>query len=340
MCILFFYYFEKIIICAKINKMELIGEFLKLKSIQKIYSEDITQKTESYLFYSPDSLTNKNYALALSLCLICTNNHCQTCPDCLKIKEGTHPDVLSFPEGKSLSVLDSKKIVEETTKKPMLSDKKIIIINDIDNSSAEAQNKLLKIIEEPPKNVVFIATATNMDNVLATIKSRMQKRQIEKFSKAQIEQILDNKNSPYKPLAIIKGEGYLGKTLEILEDEKYFEYYNRAKTFVFEIKATAQILQYLTDKNMTRDNLRQILGHMSLFYSDIMLCKIGQIENVENQFEANLYQQVQAEFSTKALVQIQKLLNESVKKIQANGNVGLILETLLVKILEVKYLCK
>ena len=340
MCILFFYYFEKIIICAKINKMELIGEFLKLKSIQKIYNEDITQKTESYLFYSPDSLTNKNYALALSLCLICTNNHCQTCPDCLKIKEGTHPDVLSFPEGKSLSVLDSKKIVEETTKKPMLSDKKIIIINDIDNSSAEAQNKLLKIIEEPPKNVVFIATATNMDNVLETIKSRMQKRQIEKFSKAQIEQILDNKNSPYKPLAIIKGEGYLGKTLEILEDEKYFEYYNRAKTFVFEIKATAQILQYLTDKNMTRDNLRQILGHMSLFYSDIMLCKIGQIENVENQFEANLYQQVQAEFSTKALVQIQKLLNESVKKIQANGNVGLILETLLVKILEVKYLCK
>ena len=320
--------------------MELISEFLKLKSIQKIYNEDITQKTESYLFYSPDKLTNKNYALALALCMMCSNNFCQICPDCLKIKEGTHPDVLSFPEGKSLSVLDSKKIVEETTKKPMLADKKIIIINDIDNSSAEAQNKLLKIIEEPPKNVVFIATATNMDNVLATIKSRMQKRQIEKFSIEQIEKILEDQQSIYKELAIIKGEGYLGKTLEILNDGQYFEYYSKAKSLVFEIKTTSQILQHLTDKNITREYLKQILSHMSLFYSDILLCKIGQTSDVQNKLEIQSYTQIQNEFSTKSLVEIQKLLNEAVKKIQANGNVNLILETLLVKILEVKYLCK
>ena len=320
--------------------MELISEFLKLKSIQKIYNEDITQKTESYLFYSPDKLTNKNYALALALCMMCQNNCCQACPDCLKIKEGTHPDVLCFPEGKSLAVSDSKKIVEETTKKPMLADKKIIIINDIDNSSAEAQNKLLKIIEEPPKNVIFVATATNMDNVLATIKSRMQKRQIEKFSNGQIENILQHEQSPYKELAIIKGEGYLGKTLEILNDGQYFEYYSKAKSLVFEIKTTSQILQYLNDKNLTRDCLKQILGHMSLFYSDILLCKVGQSADAQNQLEVDLYTQTKNEFSIKALVEIQKLLNEAVKKIQANGNVNLILETLLVKILEVKYLCK
>lgn len=320
--------------------MELISEFLKLKSIQKIYNEDITQKTESYLFYSPDKLTNKNYALALALCMMCSNNCCQKCPDCIKIKEGTHPDVLSFPEGKSLAVSDSKKIVEETTKKPMLADKKIIIINDIDNSSAEAQNKLLKIIEEPPKNVVFIATATNMDNVLATIKSRMQKRQIEKFSIEQIEKILENQQSLYKELAIIKGEGYLGKTLEILNDGQYYEFYNKAKSLVFEIKSTSQILQHLTDKNITRECLKQILSHMSLFYSDILLCKIGKTADVQNKLEIQSYTQNQNEFSIKALVEIQKLLNEAVKKIQANGNVNLILETLLVKILEVKYLCK
>ena len=321
--------------------MELIKEFLTQKSVQTFIKEKQNKMTyESYLFYSPDSLTNKEYIKTISLIYMCNNNICLSCPDCLKILQNVHPDVVIFPQGKTLSVLDAKNIIEESTKKPMLCDKKIIVINDIDNSSVEAQNKLLKIIEEPPKNVVFLATATNMEKVLSTIKSRMQKRHIEPFCKNQIEKLIKNIDKPNKNLAIIQGKGYIGKTLSVLEDDKYFEFYNIAKQFVFEIKASTQVLSFTSGKQFTRETLSIVLENMSAFYRDIYMSKLGSKNLISNTSEIDLYQKVESEFSVKALLEIQKLLNGAQKKVLSNGNVNLIIETLLVKILEVKYLCK
>ncbi|MBQ3495017.1 MAG: AAA family ATPase [Clostridia bacterium] len=334
-----FIHFAKMQNYARMLVVEILKNFLSLKSVKE-FIETKQSASNAYLFFSPDSKTNKMYAKAISLALLCNNPICFSCPNCLKILGDVHPDVLSFPEGKSLSVNDSKNIVLECSKATMHADKKIIIINDIDNSSPEAQNKLLKIIEEPPKNVIFLATATNLDKVLPTIKSRMQKRFVEEFSTSQIEQMISQNQSPSKLLAISKGKGYIGLTLDILADENYYNLYQKAKACVFQLKSSPQILAFLGDKNFSRDTLSKMLYFMSEFYRDLMVVKYNKTNCLANDFELETYRSAVGEFSLLALKKIQENLHMANKKLMSNGNVGLIFETLLIKNLEVKFLCK
>ena len=92
-----------------------------------------------------------------------------------KILNDIHPDVLSFPKNKSFVVDDAKSIIEELNVIPMLSNIKIFIINNFNKATVQAQNKLLKSIEEPPKNVIFLINATSLESILPTIQSRTQK---------------------------------------------------------------------------------------------------------------------------------------------------------------------
>ena len=89
-----------------------------------------------------------------------------------------HPDVISiFPEGASCSIKIEKirDIIYQSSLKPYEGKKKVFIINDAEGMTKEAQNALLKILEEPVANVVFILTAATPYAILSTIKSRCHK---------------------------------------------------------------------------------------------------------------------------------------------------------------------
>ena len=97
---------------VKMLSVEILKNFLSLSSVKEFISEK-QNASNAYLFFSPDSKTNQIYAKVIALSLLCDTPICFSCPNCLKILGDVHPDVLSFPEGKSLAVSDSKKIVEE-----------------------------------------------------------------------------------------------------------------------------------------------------------------------------------------------------------------------------------
>ena len=321
--------------------MEFYKYFLNDKSIQKLLQDKNNNLISScYLFRSPDEKTNYYYLKSLAMGFMCKNNGCMQCADCLKVMEDTHPDILQYPKDKLFSVNDAKDIVIEATKKPMIANCKIIIINNIDNSSEEAQNKLLKTLEEPPKNVFFFISTTSFDKVLPTIKSRLIKIEIKPFSKEIMSSIIDNyKNNVNYDLALMKGKGYLGKTINILDDENYGYCYNLAKDIVINLKSSAEVLKYVPNK-MDKNMFSCILENLSSFYRDILMICTNQVTLVENENFLSEFMGIKGEFSIKALVEILKLIDKSNEKQYSNVSLTLIWETLLVKILEVKFLCR
>ena len=104
-----------------------------------------------------------------------------------KILNGADIDNRYYPKNnEKLLVSDSNEIVSEVFIKPVNFDKKIFVINNFDVSTTEAQNKLLKVLEEPPKNVYFLLSAKRQDKVLPTIKSRCDKIIISPLSEQEI----------------------------------------------------------------------------------------------------------------------------------------------------------
>ena len=115
-------------------------------------------------------------------------------------------DCLIFPaEGKKLAVDDAEKIREESTLSPVEGDKKIFIIGDFAEANVQTQNKLLKLLEEPPKGVIFLLGATSVFPVLTTVLSRTKRLDIQAFSSEEVEACL----------ARTYGDKYDQKTLSV-----------------------------------------------------------------------------------------------------------------------------
>ncbi len=103
------------------------------------------------------------------------------------IMDESFSDVKVYPaDGKKPSVSDADEIIGDSALKPIEGDKKLYIFTDFDQASAVVQNKLLKLLEEPPRGVYFLLGATSLAPVLQTILSRVKLLEIPPFPEGQI----------------------------------------------------------------------------------------------------------------------------------------------------------
>lgn len=156
----------------------------------KILTGDVRSERAShaYLLYFSDAANLreavKYFAVALYGAKPCSREQ--------KLIEGeSFSDVKIFPaEGKKLSVADADEISSDCALKPIEGSKKIYAITSFEEASAVVQNKLLKVLEEPPSGVHFLLGATSLSPVLQTIISRVRLLEIQPFSPEQIASAL------------------------------------------------------------------------------------------------------------------------------------------------------
>lgn len=293
------------------------------------------------LFYSPDKLTNEIFCKQVAKMLVCEcgENGCEHCGSCLKIEKGTNPDVMFFG-GTKFAVSDVEKIVEDQTLKPMISPCKVYVINKIDNGTIQAQNKLLKVLEEPNPNVFFIINATNLDSVLPTVKSRCKIMTIEPFDFGQVKEIFENEKTQISEILYSQSGGYVGKLIELVTGGDFAESLNLARGIVFDMKNSKQVLGYSSMLSSSKATFLTKLSLIQELYRDVMLSLLGQNGLQQSKEYADKIEQVKGEFTPEALIEIIDKIDLCKKQFDANVNVGMIADGLLMKILEVKYLCK
>ena len=102
-----------------------------------------------------------------------TKDEACTCKSCTCFNSGNHPDFFILnEEGTGIKIADIRLITEKVIEKPIISNKKVYIINDSEMLNIESQNCILKTLEEPPEFVTFILITSNENMLLNTIKSR------------------------------------------------------------------------------------------------------------------------------------------------------------------------
>ena len=150
------------------------------KKIKSEFIDNIKNNTlsHSYLFVGQEGIGKKLFAKELAKMALCLNNKTENdnCSSCVKFDSGNNPDfVLIEPDGNSIKIAQIREMQENVYTKSIVSRKKVFIINDSDKMTEEAQNSLLKTLEEPPEYIMIILITANENKLLNTIKSRCLK---------------------------------------------------------------------------------------------------------------------------------------------------------------------
>ena len=137
-----------------------------------------------------------------------------------------HPDFnIIQSEGNSIKIEQIRMIQNKINEKPIISNRKVYIINDSEYMTKEAQNCLLKTLEEPPEYATLILICSNENLLLSTIKSRCTKVFFEDISKEDIKSYLQKNNlcSNISDTILEASNGSIGKACQIIEKQELFE---------------------------------------------------------------------------------------------------------------------
>lgn len=311
--------------------LEIIKNTENFKLLEREYNNNSFSK--ALLLIGKDETYLHEFSIAVSMLLL-DGKIDEKSSNSVKILSGSHPDVKQYPLKDKLLVSDSEEIVDESFVKPILADKKVFIIHNIDNSMEAAQNKLLKVLEEPSKNVYMILTCTAPDLVLPTIKSRCIKLELNRLSDEQISPLLPY--SEIKPLILAVADGRVGKAIE----------YSKDKSFESLCKDCLEIFTKMKSSKDVLAHSKKLLGYKN---QDLVLQVLAQIDEdlirIKSRINPTLpfkdeLSSVLNEYTVRALCEISKLLDKCAKERLYNVNTTIALENLLLNMLEVKYLCR
>jgi DNA polymerase-3 subunit delta' len=161
---------------------EIVGH----RRVKRLLSRAVHSGTlpPSLVFAGPDGVGKRQLACALAQALNCPapvqvsadeRDGCGTCPSCSRIARGLHPDVFTVrrPEDKStISVAQVRDVVRQVGYRPFEAQYRVVVIDGADELGTDAQDALLKTLEEPPPRNVFVLVTSRPNLLSTTVRSR------------------------------------------------------------------------------------------------------------------------------------------------------------------------
>jgi len=246
---------EKFIPLYRKYRPQKLEEIVGQEHVKKALANaiNLNKIAHAYLFTGPRGTGKTSTARILAKSLNCiegpTVTPCGKCASCIDITNSTPLDVIEIDAASNRSVNDAQNILEKIQYAPVNGKYKIYIIDEVHMLTVQAFNALLKTLEEPPENVVFILATTEVHKVLDTIKSRCQRFDFKRITTKDIVNHLKN----------------IAKLEKInIEDDAIMTIAKNAAGGMRDSLALLDQLSVLdTEKAITTDDINSLLGRLS-----------------------------------------------------------------------------
>ena len=253
----------------------------------------------AYLFLGSSDLKEK--AEQLTMVLNCVDlstagDACGVCASCYKITTDSHPDIYTLrPDGSSMKIHQVREMQKHLAYKIYEGKYKVIILEEADKLTLQGANSLLKVLEEPVPQTVFILLAASQMGIPDTIISRCQRVYFGEEEVTGQDDCLEN----IKDLEVLLS-GDIEKTLTLIERLEKEE----------------------------KEDLKQIIKNLIALTRDLIVLKSikdNKLISISHQFSSNLEE---ITVSYKQLLEVMERLHESLKDLDSNVNKRLLLESL------------
>lgn len=261
------------------------------EKIKKILSQSVKigKSSHSYLFIGTEGIGKKLIAKEFAKMLMCLDEqkYCGKCKSCIEFNTNNNPDFFFIePEAKSIKIEQIREMQKKVSERPIISSKKIYIIDNADTMTIEAQNCLLKTLEEPPEYVTIILIGSNENNFLNTIKSRCTIIHFEDISDKELTKYLKEnyslENITQNMLNTFQGS--IGKAIILKDKNELYEkidnmIYNLEKVDLIETIDKAEIIY------KSKDDIFEILDYINVVIAKLArqnLKYIGCVDIIED----------------------------------------------------------
>ena len=237
-----------------------------------------------YLISGPQGSGRHTLAKLLAAAILCQGKSkpCLSCNPCRKVMEGLHPDFITVddPEKKTVSVELVRQARADMYVQPNESDHKIYLLPRAQDMRTEAQNALLKILEEPPKYGVFILLTDNPQRLLPTVRSRCTELSLspldENTLRAALGKEFPNASAEDIQAAIARSGGFLGQAKEELAQGVQMTPQTAEFAAAFAGRDSLAVAKLLASmEKQKRDQLIPILEEWLYLLENSLACRSG-----------------------------------------------------------------
>lgn len=223
------------------------------------------------MFIGIEGIGKKMIATEISKMLLCLENensktYCNHCKSCIEFNTNNNPDFLLMePDGNSIKIEQIRYLQKKIQEKPIISSKKVYIINDADQMTKEAQNCLLKTLEEPPEFATIILIGSNENAFLNTIKSRCMILHFKPIDSKDLQEYLEKKMdiSQVNQNMLDMAEGSIGKLFKIKDKEEQYTLLEKIIESISKVDLI-EIIQMSETLYKSKEEIFEILDYINI----------------------------------------------------------------------------
>ena len=247
--------------------------------------------SHAYILTGEAGMGRKSIANAFAMTLLCEkggSEPCMSCHSCKQVMSGNHPDLIYVTHEKpgSIGVDDVREQINDTIMiRPYSSYYKIYIVDEAEKMTVQAQNALLKTIEEPPSYAVIILITTNQEAFLPTILSRCVQMKLKPLKDFTIKSYLtQNLHSAEKDADICAAfaRGNLGKAIHLASSDEFKELFQKVMVLVKNVGTMdiSMLLDCIREMKEQNFDIGEVLDLMQLWYRDVLMFKVTKDMNL------------------------------------------------------------
>ena len=318
------------------------------KDILKYISSAVENNrvSHAYILNGERGSGKKMLANLFAMTLLCEtgdNEPCGKCHSCKQAESGNHPDIIRVTHEKpnSISVDDIRTQVNNTVDiKPYQGPYKVYIIPQADMMTPQAQNAILKTIEEPPSYAVFLLLTENAETLLPTINSRCVMLKLRNIKDTLIKKyLMENLEIPdYKAdMCTAFAQGNMGRAIMLANSDHFNEIREEAVQLLKHISEMElnEIVAAVKNISVYKLEITDYLDIIMIWYRDVLLYKAtADVNHLVFRDEIYDIKKSASKSSYEGIEQILEALEKAKVRLNANVNFDLVIELLLLTIKE------
>ena len=322
------------------NWSDIFGNEEKIRQIREMIKSQ--QFPNAVIFSGLAGIGKQKIAKAAAMSLLCESEDkpCGNCPSCHAFMAASHPDYYYMEPDRTkanpmIKIDQVRALQREVSLMPVMSNLRMVIIDDAELMNSAAQNCLLKTIEEPSGLSKFILITSNRSRLLMTLRSRCMIINFERLNEENIKQGLESKGVDSAAEIAVIANGSLGQALKLAENDglkiredaiNFLEVLSKMTIEDIFVKGQAMSTQ-------TRDNCKEWIMYFQKLLRDLLIVNTD-IEKsyYYNRDLKNKLSKLKRRFSDSAVFEMLQEATEIQRRLNSNANLELLIESFFMRL--------